>query len=223
MKRVMVALGVVLCGLSGAAQQRQAAGQVLDLNSLETALAARPQGADAEQLADRIRTTFGGRDALLRGAPPKTDETTVAWALELPDPLPAGAFAPRMSHDTGNLDTAMTRVGSTTVYALVRHLASGTAFSWHFEAGDRRFGGSRLEVWETHPDSRERPGVPRGVVKQMPSWESRIFAGTKRDWWIYVPAQYRAEQPAAVMVFQDGNTPRTWAPTVFDNPDTTCR
>jgi len=51
----------------------------------------------------------------------------------------------------------------------------------------------------------------------MPPWESRIFGGTKRDWWIYVPAQYRAENPAAVMVFQDGNGPRTWAPTVFDN------
>jgi enterochelin esterase family protein len=67
------------------------------------------------------------------------------------------------------------------------------------------------------PESREQPGVPKGVVKQMPPWESRIFNGTKRDWWIYVPAQYRAETPAAVMVFQDGNVPRTWAPAVFDN------
>jgi enterochelin esterase family protein len=111
----------------------------------------------------------------------------------------------------------MARVGSTNMYALVRTLSSGAAFTWHFEAGDRRFRGSQLEVWETPSDSREHPGVPKGVVKQMPSWESRIFAGTKRDWWIYVPAQYRPEQPAAVMVFQDGNVPRTWAPAVFDN------
>ncbi|HUK35121.1 MAG TPA: alpha/beta hydrolase-fold protein, partial [Vicinamibacterales bacterium] len=101
--------------------------------------------------------------------------------------------------------------------ALVRTLAHGTAFTWHFEAGSRRFGGSQLEVWETHPDSREHAGVPRGVVKQMPPWESRIFAGTRRDWWVYVPAQYRSDEPAAVMVFQDGNGPRTWVPTVFDN------
>jgi enterochelin esterase family protein len=51
----------------------------------------------------------------------------------------------------------------------------------------------------------------------MPSWESQIFKGTKRDWWIYVPAQYRDDAPAAVMVFQDGNGPRSWVPTVFDN------
>ena len=46
--------------------------------------------------------------------------------------------------------------------------------------------------------------MPKGTVKQMPPWESKIFAGTKRDWWVYVPAQYRPETPAAVMVFQDG-------------------
>jgi enterochelin esterase family protein len=51
----------------------------------------------------------------------------------------------------------------------------------------------------------------------MPSWESTIFAGTKRDWWVYVPAQYSPESPAAVMVFQDGAGPKDYVPTVFDN------
>jgi enterochelin esterase family protein len=103
------------------------------------------------------------------------------------------------------------------MFALVRTVSSGTAFTWHYEAGDRRFGGSQLEVWEPHPDSREKAGVPKGTVRQMPPWESTIFKGTKRDWWMYVPAQYRPEAPAAVMVFQDGNGPRAWVPVVFDN------
>ena len=212
-----VVIFVVVAPLVGVAQTRAAVDQPLDLKSLETALAAKPQGAEAEQLAERIRAMFGGRDALIRGAAPKSNETTVAWALEVPQPLAAGAAAPRVARDVGNFNMPMVRVGDTNVYALVRTLASGTAFTWHFEAGDRRFGGSQLEVWETHPDSREHAGVPKGVVKQMPSWESRIFPGTKRDWWIYVPAQYRPEAPAAVMVFQDGNGPRAWVPTVFDN------
>jgi len=72
------------------------------------------------------------------------------------------------------------------------------------------------------PDHEQRAGVPQGTVTKMPSWESRIFAGTTRDWWLYVPAQYKAGQPAAVMVFQDGhdyvNTKGNWrAPIVFDN------
>ena len=59
--------------------------------------------------------------------------------------------------------------------------------------------------------------MPRGIVTQRAPWTSTIFAGTTRDWWVYVPAQYRAGVPAAVMVFQDGASYRTWVPTVFDN------
>jgi enterochelin esterase family protein len=72
------------------------------------------------------------------------------------------------------------------------------------------------------PDHRENPAVPHGTVTQMPAWESKVFEGTIRDWWVYVPAQYKAEQPAAVMVFQDGkgyvNPKGNWrVPIVFDN------
>ncbi len=72
------------------------------------------------------------------------------------------------------------------------------------------------------PDHRENPAVPHGKVTQMPPWESKIFDGTIRDWWVYVPAQYKAEKPAAVMVFQDGkgyvSTKGNWrVPIVFDN------
>ena len=56
----------------------------------------------------------------------------------------------------------------------------------------------------------------------MPAWESsKVFPGTTRDWSIYVPAQYKADQPAALMVFQDGSGMMSewrWRiPTVFDN------
>ena len=33
---------------------------------------------------------------------------------------------------------------------------------------------------------------------------SKVFPGTERDYWVYVPAQYDGSQPACVMVFQDG-------------------
>lgn len=76
--------------------------------------------------------------------------------------------------------------------------------------------------WEPHPDAVARDDVPKGTIEQMEPWESTIFPGTIRDWSIYVPAQYQAEQPAALMVFQDGEGMRNvngrWRiPTVFDN------
>jgi enterochelin esterase family protein len=209
---IVVATGLLLCGTVAQAQEEPA----LTPGLLQAALAAKPEGAQAERLAERIRVYFGGSEALVKGAPAKIDELTVAWALEAPQ-LAANAPVPRVAWDPGNQNLPLTKVGTSGLYAGTATLAHGTAFNWHYEAGDRRFGGGQVEAYETHPDSREQPGVPKGTVKQMPSWESRIFSGTRRDWWVYVPAQYKPEAPAAVMVFQDGAGPKDFVPTVFDN------
>jgi enterochelin esterase-like enzyme len=71
------------------------------------------------------------------------------------------------------------------------------------------------------PDSQEQPDVPHGKVTKH-SWTSKIFPDTVRDYWIYVPAQYDAKEPACVMVFQDGGAyvnPKGQfrVPIVFDN------
>ncbi len=77
--------------------------------------------------------------------------------------------------------------------------------------------------WQPHPDAVAREDVPKGQVKVMPPWESsKVFPGTTRDWSIYVPAQYKADTPAALMIFQDGERMRKvdgrWRiPIVFDN------
>ena len=59
------------------------------------------------------------------------------------------------------------------------------------------------EEYRHGPDSERHDGVPKGKVTQL-HWASAIFAGTERDWWIYVPAQYDQTRPSAYMVFQDG-------------------
>ena len=48
------------------------------------------------------------------------------------------ARSPRVVSDTGGFSLTLTRVGSTGVYAGVATLSHGTAFTWHYEAGDRR-------------------------------------------------------------------------------------
>ena len=72
------------------------------------------------------------------------------------------------------------------------------------------------------PDSKRQKGVPKGTVTKHRFANSKIFPGTVRDYWIYVPKQYTGKKPAAVMVFQDGGAYvgergsfRT--PIVFDN------
>ncbi len=72
------------------------------------------------------------------------------------------------------------------------------------------------------PDSSRQPGVPQGRVDGPLVWKSQVFRDTVRQYWVYVPAQYDAARPAALMVFQDGhkyvNTEQEYrVPIVFDN------
>jgi len=77
------------------------------------------------------------------------------------------------------------------------------------------------EEYKLGPDSMRQEGVPKGTVTKE-AWRSKIFPGTVRDYWVYVPVQYDGQKPACVMVFQDGQayvheTGDFRVPIVFDN------
>jgi enterochelin esterase-like enzyme len=72
------------------------------------------------------------------------------------------------------------------------------------------------------PDSYRQPGVSRGTIVEYEWRESRVFPGTNRRYWVYVPAQYTASEPTSLMVFQDGHLyldpeGEMHVPIVFDN------
>ena len=75
---------------------------------------------------------------------------------------------------------------------------------------------------QEHPDRVVQPGLSQGKVTAGQFAESKIFPGTTRDYSVYVPAQYKADEPAALMVFMDGSgyaNPKGGfrVPVVFDN------
>ena len=76
------------------------------------------------------------------------------------------------------------------------------------------------ETYELGPDSKPREGVPRGTVHSPLEWnESRVYPGTERKYWVYVPAQFDDTKPACVLVVQDGlGRAKGWRlATVLDN------
>ncbi|GAB3945998.1 SMP-30/gluconolactonase/LRE family protein [Spirosoma harenae] len=71
------------------------------------------------------------------------------------------------------------------------------------------------DTYPAHPDSQIKPGVPKGEVLKFTFESSKLFPGTWREYWVYVPAQYQPDKPACVYINQDGIQ---WqAPAVFDN------
>jgi enterochelin esterase family protein len=97
----------------------------------------------------------------------------------------------------------MTRILTSAAFLLI---------ALHTQAGDD---------YKLGEDSQRRSGVPEGKVTKH-HWTSKVFDGTERDYWIYVPAQYDPNSPACVMVFQDGGSYQDpngqfRVPIVFDN------
>lgn len=78
--------------------------------------------------------------------------------------------------------------------------------------------------YELGPDSLPKAGVPKGRVieAQYTCPEGGYYPGTERTYWVYIPSQYDASKPAALMVFNDGKgyvseNGHSRVPVVFDN------
>ena len=80
---------------------------------------------------------------------------------------------------------------------------------------------SQEESYALSEDSKPQPNVPKGTVTKH-VFKSDLFEGTIREYYVYVPQQYRKDQPAALMIFQDGHAyvkedGDFKTPTVLDN------
>ncbi|MHB1560837.1 MAG: alpha/beta hydrolase [Isosphaeraceae bacterium] len=199
-----------------AATTAAAADDKLTVKSLESRLAAHPAGDDAKALAGQVRAWFGkdrsGRPNVASGANPKVEGLDTAWAIEAPGARSAAVVT------TDGKTIPLVAIGETSVFAGTLAMSNGAAFRWTYVVDgktNRRSG--QVEAYVDAPELAEQPGVPKGKVTKREPFESKIYPGTKRDWWVYVPAQYREDQPACVMVFQDGGGYVQFVPTVFDN------
>lgn len=93
--------------------------------------------------------------------------------------------------------------GTTTWYAAAHIEPVGKLHSFHYIVNGSNFGGV-LDLPAFGPLTYLQPGVPSGILSDKIIHTSKIYDGMKSEYWIYVPAEYDAKTPAALMVFQDG-------------------
>jgi enterochelin esterase-like enzyme len=188
----------------------------LSVNSLGARMVAKPKDAEALALAEEVRTWFGkdrsGKNNVLAGANPKVEELQTAWAIEAPQAKTAAVTI------VGGETLPLARIAGTPVFAGIFGFVHGSAFRCSYEIDGKKVGQERqVDVYNDQPELAEQPGVPKGRLTLQKPWESKIFPGSTRQWWVYVPVQYKDDQPACVMVFQDGGGYTSFVPTVFDN------
>jgi enterochelin esterase-like enzyme len=169
--------------------------------------------AEAAELAARVRERVGA-DALARGTASLVDELDVAWAVEAPN---SRALPEVVAEPGAEFRLPMRPLGDSGVFAAAARWQEGAAVRWRVEVDGERVGGGQSETYPTHPDGRERPGVPKGQLLPQERHRSSVFAGTVRAWSLYLPPGPSTE-PAALMVFQDGvRFYQEFVPTAFDN------
>jgi len=151
--------------------------------------------AASPRLYEAITATFAKED-LKEGT---------AWAGRGPDFFFAieTATNPQLIFDGAAGPPMQQLAGSNLWYAAARVEQVGKLHSFHYLLNGSKFGG-KLDLPAFTPLSYQQPGVPSGTLSAKVAHVSKIYDGMKSDYWVYVPAQYQPETPAAVMVFQDG-------------------
>jgi len=162
--------------------------------------------SDAAQLAELAKS--GGpklRDAITATFDEKDLKEGTAWAGRGPDFFFAthSAAKPELHIDGASGPPMQQLAGTDLWYAAARIEQLGRLHSFYYLTNGGKFGG-KLDVPAFGPLSYLQPGVPSGTLSEKVSHVSKIYDGMKSEYWIYVPAQYRPETPAAFMVFQDG-------------------
>lgn len=185
--------------------------------ALRKALSEAPDKAASQEISSKVLRIFGKQN-LLKGKPGvRVEGTSVAWAVIDKDPA-------RVLREDGSLIGQMLRLNDEGLQVLAVELPNFTDVAYRIEAGNmtKMMGAAHIEHFDYTKDSHVRTGVPKGKLERF-SWnKSRVFPDTMREVVVYVPAQHKPGEEAALMVWQDGLRHADPAgplrvPVVFDN------
>ncbi len=100
---------------------------------------------------------------------------------------------------------AMARIPGTDLWMLLEKMRVGVTHSYQFYAGAKPLG-NRGDVTGFNPDSYPRSGVPKGKLSDKRIIVSKIYGGMKSDYWVYASPGVDPNTPAALMIWQDGQS-----------------
>jgi enterochelin esterase-like enzyme len=146
-------------------------------------------------LPDAIRASMDAKDL----------QAGTAWLGHGPDFFFAteSSSKPTLLIDDASGPQMQQLANSNLWYAAAHIEPLGKLHSFHYLVNGATFGG-RLDLPAFTPDSYQQPNVPAGTLSAKLTHTSKIYDGMKSNYWIYVPAQYDPNTPAALVVFQDG-------------------
>jgi enterochelin esterase-like enzyme len=169
---------------------------------------AKTEKSTATQLVELAKSKAPGlRGAIAASLDAKELKEGTAWIGRGPDFFFAteSSSRPMLLIDGAPGPEMQQLSGSDLWYAPARIEQVGKLHSFYYLIQGAKVGG-RMDLPAFGPSSYLQPGVPPGTLSPRVKHTSKIYDGMKSDYWIYVPAQYNPGTPAALMVFQDGES-----------------
>jgi len=136
-----------------------------------------------------------GAKAISEGTAALGEGTDFIWAVR-------NARHPQLLIDD-NIGPKMLRLEGTDIWYATGTMDTGRSHAFAYKVNGSVFGGKN-DIPVFGPDSYTHAGVPQGKLSEKLTHVSKIYDGMTTEYWIYVPAQYNAATPAALMVWQDG-------------------
>lgn len=173
-----------------------------------TDLSRKPDAAFTKALTDTLSEKAVNEGTAVLGEGPN-----FLWATK-------ASSAPDLYIDDVKIAT-LSAAGPTGIWFHAGQMKTGTSHNFYYMVGGEKMGGKN-DIPTYTPDSYQKAGIPQGKLSEKMVHTSKIYPGMLSDWWIYIPAQYDAAKPAALMVWHDGQgmvarTAPANALNVFDN------
>jgi enterochelin esterase-like enzyme len=153
----------------------------------------------SRDLGDALRASLG-EEQVKKGTAFAGEGPDFIWAFE------SGAQPVLYvdDHSVGPM-TSVGGAGNEHLWYSTGRLQTGAVHGFYYMVNGTRTGGSK-DVPAYGPESYRQSGVPEGKLSDTIIHTSKIYDGMQSNYWIYVPAQYDSATPAALMVWQDGDS-----------------
>lgn len=149
---------------------------------------------DRPEFQNAVLSMFKEED-LVKGAAVAGYGEDFIFAIQTPS-------VPQLSID-GRKPTSMRRIRETNLWAAPARLKAGQHHWFSYMIDGKKFGG-KTDLAAYLPDSYQQEGVPKGKLHGPFVHTSKLYDGMTSEYWVYVPAQYDASKPAALMFWHDG-------------------
>ena len=138
-----------------------------------------------------------GQEKIQKGTAAIGEGPNFLWAVESKTP-------PQLVIDDG-APLKMKRLPKADLWFALGTLETGRSHAYHYLVNGAKFGGDQ-NLPAFLPEAYSHPGVPQGKLSDRLTMTSKIYDGMTTEYWIYVPVEYDANTPAALMVWQDGQS-----------------